>query len=281
MIKRVLSAATVIAALIGAPAAAQTYPNKPVRVITLTTVGGSLDLLARTISQGLSEKMGQQFIVEAKLGAGGNVGAAEIARSAPDGYTIGMITISTHGINPSLYGAKMPLNSLEDFEFLALGAVVKNVVVVNPKVPANSMQELAAYARANPGKLNFGSAGIGTSQHLAGEMFKMMAKVDMTHVPYKGAAQAVPDLIAGEIQVMFVSQTDAIGHVQQGRLKALGITTLDRSSVLPNVPTVASQGFPTYDVAAWFGMAAPRKVPAEIVNRLNREIYAVLAQPAV
>ncbi len=278
-----LSAAVAALAILTSPAAvdAQTYPNKTVRVVTLTTVGGSLDLLARTIAQNLSEQMGQQFIVEAKLGAGGNVGAAEIARSAPDGYTIGMITISTHGINPSLYAEKMPFNSLNDFDFLAVGAVVKNIVVANPKVPAKTMQELVAYGRANPGKLNFGSAGIGTSQHLAGEMFSMMANIKMTHVPYRGAAAAVPDLLAGDIQLMFVSITDAIGHVQAGRLNALGITTKDRSGVLPNVPTVAEQGFPDYDVAAWFGMAAPRNLPPEILNRLNREIYAALAKPEV
>jgi tripartite-type tricarboxylate transporter receptor subunit TctC len=280
--KRFLQTAALAALLIATPllATAQTYPTKPVRVITLTTVGGSLDLLARTIAQNLSEQMGQQFIVEAKLGAGGNVGATEIARAIPDGYTIGMITISTHGINPSLY-AKMPFDSLNDFDFLAVGAVVKNVVVVNPKVPANNIRELVAYARANPGKLNFGSAGTGTSQHLAGEMFKLMTKTEMTHVPYKGAAAAIPDLVAGEIQLMFVSLTDALGQVQAGRIRAIAVTTLDRSPVLPDLPTVAEQGYPDYDVAAWFGMAAPRNLPKDVLTKLNREIYAALAKPDV
>ena len=166
--------------------------------------------------------MGQQFYVENKLGAGGNIGVAELARSAPDGYTIGMITVSTHGINPSLYGSKLPFDALNDFEILAIATELKNVVVINPKVPATNMQELVAYARANPGKINFGSAGVGTSQHMAGELLKHRAKIDINHIAYKGAAQAAPDLVSGEIQLMISSIPDMRGFIQAEKLRAIG-----------------------------------------------------------
>jgi tripartite-type tricarboxylate transporter receptor subunit TctC len=259
----------------------QTYPVRPVRVITLTAAGGSLDIMARTLAQSLSESMGQQFYVENKVGAGGNNGVAELARSAPDGYTIGMITVSTHGINPSLFGSKLPFDALNDFEFLAIAAELKNVVVVNLKVPATNIQELVNYAKANPGKINFGSAGIGTSQHMAGELFKQLAGIDINHVPYKGAAQAVPDLVSGEIQLMFSSIPDVLGFIRADKLRAIGISTKKRSPVLPDVVPVAEQGFPDFDVKAWFGLAAPKGTPPEIVAALNRQINAVLAQPDV
>src|SRR6185369_11213291 len=239
-------------ALIGLTAApsalAQNYPLRPVRVITLTAAGGSLDIMARTLAQSLSESMGQQFYVENKVGAGGNLGVSELGRSAPDGYTIGMITVSTHGINPSLYGSKLPFDALNDFEFLAVVAELKNVVVVNPKVPANTMQELVRYAKDNPGKINFGSAGVGTSQHMSGELFKYLAKIDINHVAYKGAAQAAPDLVSGEIQLMFSSIPDMLGFIQSDKLRAIGITSKNRSPVLPDVVPVAEQGFPDFDV---------------------------------
>jgi tripartite-type tricarboxylate transporter receptor subunit TctC len=275
---RAIFAATVIAA---SPLVAQTYPTKPIRLITLTAAGGALDLVARLLAQNLSLQLGQQVLVDNRVGAGGNLGAAEVARATPDGYTIGMVTISTHGINPSLYGAKMPFDPLADFEFLALAAEANNVVVVNPQVPATDMRELAAYARANPGKLNFGSAGTGTSQHLAGEMFKMMAGVEMTHVPYKGGAMAVGPLVSGEIQVMFCAFNDVLGFIRSGDLRAIAVTSRERSPLLPGVIPVAEQGFPDYDVQAWFGVAAPRRTPAAIVERLNREINAVIAKPEV
>jgi tripartite-type tricarboxylate transporter receptor subunit TctC len=252
-----------------------------VRVITLTAAGGSLDIMARTLAQSLSEASGQQFYVENKVGAGGNLGVAELARAAPDGYTIGMITVSTHGINPSLFGSKLPFDALNDFEFLAMAAELKNVVVVNPKVPATDMQALVRYAKDNPGRINFGSAGVGTSQHMAGELFKRLAKIEINHVPYKGAAQAVPDLVSGEIQLMFSSIPDMLGFIQSDKLRAIGITTRNRSSVLPNVVPMAEQGFPDFDVKAWFGLAAPKGTPPEIVVMLNRQINAALAKPDI
>jgi len=270
---------TLLAITQAAPAA--DYPTRPVRVITLTAPGGSLDILARTVAQGLSEATGQQFYVENKVGAGGNIGVAELARSAPDGYTIGMITVSTHGINPSLHGSKLPYNALNDFELLAVAAELKNAVVVNPKLPVKSITDLVQYAKANPGKISFGSAGVGTSQHMAGELFKLLAKVDMNHVPYKGAAQAAPDLVAGEIQLMFSSIPDVLGFIQSDKLRAIAISTKTRSPVLPNVVPVAEQGFPNFDVKAWFGLAAPKGTPPEIVAFLNKQINAVLAKPEI
>jgi tripartite-type tricarboxylate transporter receptor subunit TctC len=268
--------------LAAAPSAlAQGYPTRPVRVITLTAAGGSLDIIARTLAQSLTETMGQQFYVENKLGAGGNIGVAELGRSAPDGYTIGMITVSTHGINPSLYGSKLPFDALNDFEILAIAAELKNVVVINPKVPATNMQELVAYAKANPGKINFGSAGVGTSQHMAGELLKHRAKIDINHIAYKGAAQAAPDLVSGEIQMMISSIPDMLGSIQAGRLRAIGISTKNRSPVLPDAVPVAEQGFPDFDVKTWFGLAAPKGTPPEIVALLNRQINAALAKPDV
>jgi len=279
LLRLIAVVSTLLAITQAAPAA--DYPTRPVRVITLTAPGGSLDILARTVAQGLSEATGQQFYVENKVGAGGNIGVAELARSAPDGYTIGMITVSTHGINPSLHGSKLPYNALNDFELLAVAAELKNAVVVNPKLPVKSITDLVQYAKANPGKISFGSAGVGTSQHMAGELFKLLAKVDMNHVPYKGAAQAAPDLVAGEIQLMFSSIPDVLGFIQSDKLRAIAISTKTRSPVLPNVVPVAEQGFPNFDVKAWFGLAAPKGTPPEIVAFLNKQINAVLAKPEI
>jgi tripartite-type tricarboxylate transporter receptor subunit TctC len=282
--RRTLSALLALASMALATASlalAQSYPARPVRVITLTTAGGSLDLMARTIAQSLSESMGQQFFVETKVGAGGNIGVSELKRSAPDGYTIGMITVSTHGINPSLYGAKLPFDALNDFEFLTIAAEVKNVVVVNPKVPATNLQELVRYAKGNPGRINFGSSGVGTSQHMAGELLKQRASIDINHIAYKGAAQAVPDLVSGEIQLMFCSIPDVLGFIQGDKLRAIGISSKTRSPVLPDIAPVAEQGFPEFDVKAWFGLAAPKGTPSEVVGALNRQINEALAKADV
>lgn len=262
-------------------AQAQAYPSKPVRLITLTAAGGSLDILARLLAQALSAQMGQQVYVENKVGAGGNVGVAEVAHAAPDGYTIGMMTVSTQGINPSLYGSRMPFDALNDFEHIAIAAEVKNVVVLNPAVPATNIQELVAYARANPGKLNFGSAGVGTSQHLAGELLAMDAGIKMSHVPFRGAGQAALSLVSGEIQLMFSSIADVLPFIRDGRLRAIAVTSKERSRVLPDLVPVAEQGFPDYDVKAWFGVLAPRGTPAAIVNKLHDGIALALAKPEI
>ena len=265
----------------GRAALAQAYPTKPVRLITLTAAGGSLDILARLLAQNLSEQMGQQVYVENKVGAGGNVGVAEVAHAAPDGYTIGMMTSSTQGINPSLYGSRMPFDAVNDFEHIAIAAEVKNVVVVNPAVPAANIQELVAYARANPGKLNYGSAGVGTSQHLAGVLLDMDAGIEMSHVPFRGAGLAAASLVSGEIQLMFSSIADVLPFIRDGKLRAIAVTSKQRSAVLPDIVPVAEQGFPDYDVKAWFGVLAPRGTPPAIVTRLHDGIAAALARPEV
>ena len=253
------------------------FPSKPIRIITLTAAGGSLDLIARSVGQKLSEQMGQSVLVENRLGAGGNVGAEALAKAAPDGYTIGMITVSTHGINPALYGARLPFDAIKDFAPITLVAEVKNVVVIHPSIPANGAQELAKYARANPGKISFGSAGSGTSQHLSGELFKMQTGTEMQHIPYKGAAQAIPDLLSGQIQLMFVSIPDTLPHIKSGKLRAIGVTSRERSSVLPDTLPFAEQGLPEFDVRAWFGMMAPAGTPREIVGRYHSEIVRALS----
>lgn len=283
MLKGLCRLVIAIAALAGsAPfASADKYPTRPVRVITLTAPGGSLDILARVVAQNLSETLGQQFYVENKVGAGGNLGVTELARATPDGYTIGMITVSTHGINPSLFGSKLPFDAQKDFELLGVLAELKNVVVVNPSLPVNSIPDLVAYAKANPGKISFGSAGVGTSQHMAGELFKQLAGIDMNHVPYRGAAQAAPDLVSGQIQLMFSSIPDVVGFVRGGQLRAIAISTQQRSPVFPDVKPVAEQGFPNFNVRAWFGLAAPKGTPPEIVALLNKNITAALAKPEV
>jgi tripartite-type tricarboxylate transporter receptor subunit TctC len=262
-----------------AQSAAANFPNKPIRLITLTTAGGSLDILARMIADDIGKQWGQQVIVENRVGAGGNIGAEATARSAPDGYTIGMVTVSTHGVNPALYGERMRFDPVKDFAPIILAAELKNVVVVHPSVPAKTVPELVAYARANPDKISFGSAGTGTTQHLSGEMVKMMTGVKMQHVPYRGAAAAVPDLLSGQLQLMFVSIPDVIAHIQAGTLRPIGITSKERSKSLPDVVPMAEQGWPDFDVRGWFGVVAPAGTPKEIVDKYNATIKAMLARP--
>ncbi len=262
-----------------AQSGAANFPSKPIRLITLTTAGGSLDILARMIADDIGRQWGQQVIVENRVGAGGNIGAEATARSAPDGYTIGMVTVSTHGVNPALYGERMRFDPVKDFAPIILAAELKNVVVVHPSVPAKTVPELVAYARANPDKVSFGSAGTGTTQHLSGEMVKMMTGVKMQHVPYRGAAAAVPDLLSGQLQLMFVSIPDVISHIQAGTLRPIGITSKERSRSLPDVVPMAEQGWPDFDVRGWFGVVAPAGTPKEIVDKYNATIKAMLARP--
>ena len=254
------------------------FPNKPLKLITLTTAGGTLDILARMIADDIGRQWGQQMIVENRVGAGGNIGAEATARSAPDGYTIGMVTVSSHGINPTLYGDLMRYDAVKDFAPIILAAETKNVVVVHPSIPAKNVPELIAYAKANPDKLSFGSAGTGTTQHLAGEMVKIMTGVKMQHVPYRGAAAAVPDLLTGQTQLMFVTIPDVISHIQAGSLRPIGITSKERSRSLPDVVPMAEQGWPDFDVRGWFGVVAPAGTPKAIVDKYNATIKAMLAR---
>ena len=268
-------------ALLAQPAFAQSWsPTKPIRLITLTTAGGTLDMLARLIADEAGKQLGQSVVVENRLGAGGNVGAQALAKSDPDGHTIGMITVSTHGINPALYGAGQRFDPIADFEFITNAVVAKNVAVVHPSLGVKTARELLAYARANPGKISFGSAGTGTSQHLSGELVKMLTGIDMVHVPYRGAAAAMPDLLAGRVHLMFVTIADARNQIAAGNLNAIGVTSKARSPALPGVPPLAdTPELAQMDVSAWFGVAAPGKTPRAIIDRYNQIIVAHLNRP--
>ncbi len=270
----------VIAAAVAAPAvqAQAPYPTKPIRIVVPFPAGGTTDILARAVAQKLTEMGGQPVVVDNRPGAGGNIGAELVAKSAPDGYTLLMGTVGTHAINPGLY-AKMPYDHQRDFAPVILVAGVPNVLVVNPAVPATSVQELIAYGKANPGKLNFASSGSGTSIHLAGELFKTMSGVQMTHVPYKGSSPALTDLLGGQVQLMFDNLPSALPHIKAGKLRALAVTSAQRAPALPDVPTVAEAGLPGFEASSWFGLLAPAGTPKEIIAKLNAEVAKWLATP--
>ncbi|MEO8675947.1 MAG: tripartite tricarboxylate transporter substrate binding protein [Casimicrobiaceae bacterium] len=270
-----LGALLALAAIV---ASAQTYPAKPIRLVVPFPPGGATDILARDVAQKLTEAWGQQVIVDNRPGAGGNIGSELVAKAAPDGYTLEMGTVGTHAINASLY-AKMPYDHVKDFAPVILVAGVPNVLVVNPALPANSVAELIAYAKANPGKLNFASSGNGTSIHLSGELFKFMAGVQMTHVPYKGSAPALQDLLGGQVQLMFDNLPPSLPQIKAGKLRALAVTSLTRAPALPDVPTMAEAGLPGFEASSWFGVLAPAGTPPAIVTKLNAEIAKWLATP--
>jgi len=278
----VASAAVLGAGLLaGAPALAQAaYPSKPVTIIVPFAAGGTTDILARIIGQALTAELGQSVVVDNRAGAGGNIGGALAAKAAGDGYTLFMGTVGTHAINASLY-KKMPFDPIKDFAPLTRVANVPNLLVANPAQPYKSVKELIAYTKAHPGKVNFGSSGNGSSIHLSGELFKSMAKVDMVHVPYKGSAPAVTDLLGNQISIMFDNMPSAIQHVRSGKLVPIAVTTAKRSPELPNVPTIAEAGVPGYEATSWFGLFAPANTPAPLVAQLNKAIVKVLNQPDV
>jgi tripartite-type tricarboxylate transporter receptor subunit TctC len=266
------------AILVPAAAPAQTYPAKPIRLVVPFPAGGSLDVVARAIGQKLTEAWGQPVVIDNRPGAGGNIGADLVAKSPADGYTILEGALSTHAVNVSLYG-KLPYDPVRDFEPITLVAVTPNVLVLNPSVPANSVKELIAYAKANPGKLSFGSGSNGSAGHLAGELFKIEAGVDMVHVPYKGAAPAMQDLLAGRTQLMFDNLANAMQQVRAGKLKALAVTTAHRSALVPDLPTLAEAGLPGFDISTWWGFLAPAGTPKEIVAKWNAEVIRILNTP--
>jgi len=270
-----LAAATLAAAT---EAAALDYPTRPVRWIVGYPAGGTTDIVARIIGAWLSERLGQQFIVENKPGAGNNIATAEVARAAPDGYTM-LLVNPANAINTTLY-RHLPFNFMKDVAPVAGFMRVPNVMEVNPSVPANTVAEFIAYAKANPGKINWASSGNGTSVHLSGELFKIMTGVELTHVPYRGSAPALTDMISGTVQVMFDNMPSSLPHIQAGKLRALGVTTAQRSEALPNVPTVA-ETVPGYEASAFFGMGVPHSTPAEVIDKLNKEINAGLADPRI
>jgi len=276
--RRVLELATgaVAFAPISRDARAQTYPMRPVRIIVGFSAGGPTDITARLIAQWLSEHLGQEFIVENRPGAASNIGTEAALRSPPDGYTLLLVT-STNAVNATFY-ENLNFNFMNDIAPVAGIIRVPFVMEINPGIPAKTVPEFIAYARANPGKINMASGGIGTSVHIAGELFKMMAGVNLVHVPYRGSAPALTDMISGQVHVMFDILTSSIQHIRSGALRALAVTSVTRSEALPDLPTVG-EFLPGYEATAWYGIAAPKNTPSEIVNKLNKEINAGLADP--
>jgi len=271
-----LAGAAVAACVAPRLASAQTYPARPLRWIVGFAPGGSTDILARVVGQWLSERLGQPIVIENRPGAGSNIATETVVNAPPDGYTLLMIS-PAHAVNATLYD-KLGYNFIRDIAPVAGLTREANVMVVNPAFPAKSVAEFIAYAKANPGKINMASSGNGTSVHVAGELFRMMAGIGMTHVPYRGAGPAVTDLMGGQVQVMFAAMPSAIEHVRAGKLRVLAVTTATRSPALPDVPTVGDV-LPGYEASSWHGVGVPRNTPADIVARLNREINAGFADP--
>ena len=258
--------------------AQQPWPNKPIRWISPWPAGGANDIFSRAIAQKLTESLGQPVVVDNKAGAAGTIGSDLAAKSPGDGYTIVMGSSPTHAIAPSVYSA-LPYDPIRDFVPVTLVAVVPNVLVVHPSVPAKSVAELIAYAKANPGKINFSSTGNGTSQHLSGELFKTLTGVDIVHIPYKGTAPALTELLAGTVQMAFENLPTMLPHIQSGKLRALAVTLAKRSAAMPDLPTVAEAGVPGYEASVWFGVLMPAKTPRPIVDRLHDEVMKALETP--
>ena len=263
-----------------AAAAADAYPAKPVRFVVAFPPGGGTDIIARSIAQKLAERIAQQVVVDNRPGAGGNIGTDMVAKSAPDGYTLLMGSAGPLAINASLFG-KMPFDPIKDLAPVTLAASTPNVLVVHPALRAATLKELIALAKARPGEINFASSGQGTPAHLAGELFNLMAGVKMVHVPYKGAAPALADLLGGQVQIMFSTMPPALPHVRDGKLRALAVTSAKRSPAAPELPTVDETALPGFEANTWHGVVVPAGTPGAIVARLNREIVAILHLPDV
>jgi tripartite-type tricarboxylate transporter receptor subunit TctC len=263
-------------ALAGGAARALDYPTRPVHIVVGYPAGGSTDIIARLIGQYLADRLGQQFVIDNRPGAGNNIATELVANAAPDGYTL-LLVNPANGINATLY-EHLPFNFIRDIAPVAGAIRVPNVMEINPGVPARTVAEFIAYAKANPGKINMASSGNGTSVHVSGELFKMMAGIDMLHVPYRGAAPALTDLMGGQVQVLFDNLPSSIEYIRARRLRALAVTTATRSAALPDVPTVADT-VPGYEASAWFGLGAPKGTPAEVIGKLNQAVNAGLADP--
>ena len=268
--------ATVAGLLLAAAALAQPadYPSKPVRVLVAFTAGGTTDFLARAVSQKLGDRFKQNFVIDNKPGGGGNIGTELAARAPPDGYTLIVNSVGPMAVNPSLF-RKLNINPLTDLVPVVQIADVPNVLVVHPSVPVQTVDEFIAYARANPGKLNYGSTGVGTSSHLSGFMLSRRVGLEATHVPYKGA-DALNDLLAGRLQFMFATIPSVIQHIQAGKLRAIAVTSARRSRSMPDVPTVAEKGFPGFEAGSWFGFFAPKGTPEPVIAMLNRAVNDAL-----
>jgi tripartite-type tricarboxylate transporter receptor subunit TctC len=278
--RKALGALSVILLSLLSPAAwGDDYPSKPIKLIVPFAPGGSVDIVGRILAQQLGQDLGQSIVVENRAGAGGNIGFEALAKAAPDGYTLGMAS-STMAVNVSLYKS-IGFDPLKDFAPISLVAMQPNVLMVNPALPVKSVAELIAYAKANPGKLNFASSGIGASQHLAGELFKSRTGVDMIHVPYKGGGPAIADVVAGRVQVMFETIPNSISYIQTGQLRALAVTVNERSAQLPNVPTMAEAGVKDYESRGWLGVMAPAGTPRPIIDKLTAAVHKAVETPAV
>ena len=271
-------AATLLATTL--PARAADYPARPVTIVVAFTPGGPSDVLARIVGKKLETLLGQPFVIENRPGAGGNIGAEVVARAAPDGYTLLMGNNSILATNAALY-RKLPYDAEKDFQPISLIGTQANILVVNPSVPAHSMAELIALAKANPGKLNFASSGYGAAAHLAGELFKTEAHIDIVHVAYKGAAPALQDVIAGHVQMMFATAASVVGLIQGGAVRPLAVTTLKRTALFPDIATVDELGLKGFDATTWHGLVAPAGTPKEIVASLHRATIEALRDPAV
>jgi len=273
--RRGLPRGLIAAALFAFGVSCHAFPDKPVRFVIGFTPGGPSDILARAVGQKLAERWGQQVVIENRPGAGGNLAAEVVAKSAPDGHTWLLGNNSILATNQSLY-RKLPYDPVRDFAPVALVAVQPNILVVHPDVKANSVMELVALAKQNPGRLNYASSGAGAAAHLAGELFKTMAGVDIVHVPYKGAQPALTDLIAGHAQLMFATSASVIPYVKAGRLRALAVTTAQRSPSVPELPTVSEAGLAGFEATTWHGVVVPSATPGPLVQRLNEELNLVL-----
>lgn len=275
-----ISAALGLLCAVATPTLAQDFPIRPVRFIAPFPAGGGTDILARTVAQQLTETWGQQVIVDNRPGATGIIGTSIAKNASPDGYTLLLGNAATHAVNLSVY-KKLPYHPVNDFEHISLVARLPEMLVVHPSSPAKSVQELISIARSKPGQLTFGSAGVGSPPHLAGELFKSLAKVEITHVPYKGSPLALADLMGGQIHMYFSNILTAIRLVKSGKVKALGISSAKRSNVAPDVPTIAESGLPGYEEYNWYVMVAPRGTPKAIVTKLNADIVSVLKSKQV
>jgi tripartite-type tricarboxylate transporter receptor subunit TctC len=267
-------------ALAAAPALAQGYPSKPIRLIIAQAPGSATDVISRVVGNRLSEALGQPIVVEARPGAGGAVGTEAAARSAPDGYTLFMANNSTHGSNPALY-AKLPYDAVNDFAPVSFVASVPYVLVVDQSLPVKSVQELIAYAKARPGKINYASAGNGSTHQFCAELLKTSTGIDVVHIPYKGSVPGITALLAGEVSLMFANLTDIGSQIRAGKVKPLAVTTLQRAPLLPAVPTMVEAGVPDFEITSWFGLLAPAGTPAPIIAQLNAEMVKVLARADV
>lgn len=271
--------AAIAFAVLAPGAQAQSYPDKPVRLVCPFPPGGAVDIASRAVAHELTQILGQAVTVDNRPGAGGNIGADIAAKSAPDGYTLLMTTSGIMAINPTLY-SKLPFDTIKDFAPVSMVVLLDNVLVVNPALPVKSVKELIALAKARPGKLTYASSGNGTSIHLSAELFKSMTGVDMLHIPYKGSAPAITDLLGGQVDMMFDNIPSSLPQIRAGKLRALAVTGTKRSPLLPDVPTIAEAGVPGYDSYVWFGIVAPAGTPPAIIARLNAALVKAAAMPS-